>query len=135
MRFTWSIAWYLIGAVALVALLRRARPRNYFGHSLLAYLSSRASPPPLDIYLPHFLELAGLVCLGIALLNPVIPFAEHTVRNEGLNMALVIDLSSSMQMPVTGGRRMPSGAVETRLDAVKRAVIDFIKHRKGDRIG
>ncbi len=135
MRFTWSIAWYLLGALAVVALLRRARPRNYFGHSLLTYLYQRVSPPPLDIYLPKLLDLAGLVCLGLALLNPVIPFAEHTVRNEGLNMALVIDLSSSMQMPVTGGRRMPNGAVETRLDAVKRAVIEFIRHRKGDRIG
>ena len=135
MRFTWSIGWYLLGAVALVALLRQARPRNYFGHSLLAYLNERARPPALDIYLPKLLDLAGLVCLGLALLNPVIPFAEHTVRNEGLNMALVIDLSSSMQMPVTGGRRMPTGAVETRLDAVKRAVVDFIRNRKGDRIG
>lgn len=135
MRFTWSIGWYLLGALALVALLRQARPHNYFGHSLLAYLRARVSPPPLDIYLPRLLDFVGLVCLGLALLNPVIPFAEHTVRNEGLNMALVIDLSSSMQMPVTGGRRMPNGAVETRLDAVKRAVIDFIRQRKGDRIG
>jgi Ca-activated chloride channel family protein len=135
MRFTWSIGLYLLDAVALVALLRLARRRNYFGHSLLAYLYGRIGPPPLDIFLPKLLDAAGLVFLCLALLNPVIPFAEHTVRNEGLNLVLVVDLSSSMQMPVTGGKRMSSGAAETRLDAVKRAIEEFIRRRKGDRIG
>jgi Ca-activated chloride channel family protein len=40
-----------------------------------------------------------------------------------------------MQMPVTGGRKNARGQPETRMDAVKRTVIDFIRHRKGDRIG
>ena len=135
MRFSWSLGWYVLAALAVAFLLRRARPKTYFGHSLLAYLQEHIGPPPLDIYLPQALDLAALACLCLALLNPVIPFSEHTVRTEGLNMVLVVDLSSSMQMPVTGGRRMPNGAIETRLDAVKRAIIDFLRHRKGDRIG
>lgn len=134
MRFTWSNGWYVLAALAAGLLLRRIRPRNYFSHPLLVYLRARTSPPSLIVYLPRVLELAALAGLCLALLNPVIPFSEHTVRREGLNLALVLDLSSSMQMPVAGGRRA-DGRSESRLEAVKRAVIDFIHHRQDDRIG
>ena len=135
MRFTWSIGWYLAGGLLLALLLRRVRRNPYFGHPLLVYLRARVRPPSLVIYLPKLLEFVALVCLSVALLNPVIPFAEHTVKREGLNLALVVDLSSSMQMPVTGGRHKRNGVGETRMDAVKRTIIDFIRHRKGDRLG
>ncbi len=135
MNFTWSTGWYVLAALAAVFLLRRVRRKNYFGHPLLVYLRQRARPPALSLYLPKTLEFVALSCLGVTLLNPVIPLAEHTVKREGLNLALVVDLSSSMQMPVNGGRRKPNGNVETRMEAVKRTIIDFIHHRKGDRMG
>lgn len=135
MRFSWSNLAYVLPALAVAFAIWRFRGRSFFGHSLLAYLETRISPPPLRIYLPRALEFAGVFCLSIALLNPVTPLVERTVKTEGLNMVLVVDLSSSMEMPVTGGRKFPTGHVETRLDAVKQALIDFIHRRKGDRIG
>jgi Ca-activated chloride channel family protein len=48
---------------------------------------------------------------------------------------LVVDLSSSMEMPVTGGHKSARGKEETRLEAVKAAIVDFVNHRAGDRIG
>ena len=135
MRFAWSNALYLLPVLAAVFLIWRSRRRSFFGHSLLAYLGDRIGPPPLRIYLPRVLDSVALLCLCAALLDPVIPLVDHNVRSEGLNMVLVVDLSSSMQMPVTGGRKSPAGRPETRLEAVKRNLIDFIGRRKGDRIG
>jgi Ca-activated chloride channel family protein len=135
MRFTWSNIAYLLPALLLTFAVWSLRSRSFFGHSLLAYLRARIGPPPLQIYLPRVFEFAGLACLCVALLNPVTPLTERSVNTQGLNMVLVVDLSSSMQMPVSGGRRSPTGRVETRLEAVKSALIDFIGRRKADRIG
>lgn len=135
MQFSWSNILYLLPALVLVFAIWYVRHRSFFGHSLVSYLGDRIGPPPVEIYLPRLLEFAGLLCLGTALLNPVIPLVERTVKSQGLNMVLVVDLSSSMQMPVTGGRRSPTGKVETRLEAVKQAIVDFIRQRKGDHIG
>jgi len=135
MRLTWSNVPYLLLALVVVFVIRSIRRRSFFGYSLLAYLKERVGPPPLRIYLPKALEFIGLLCLCAALLDPVTPLVERSVTSQGLKMVLVVDLSSSMEMPVTGGRQLPRGRVETRLEAVKQAMVDFIRQRKGDRIG
>jgi len=135
MRFSWSNGVYILLGLAAVGVVWRVRRKAYFGHPLLVYLREHIGPPPLRVYLPRLLEILGLVLLCVALLDPVIPIEDHTVKNQGLNMVLVIDLSSSMQMPVTGGHKSPKGHEETRLEAVKSAIVDFIGRRKSDRIG
>ncbi len=148
MRFTWLAGLYLVALVVLAVLLRYRRRRSYFGHPLLALIVDQLGRSPRLIYLPVVLEMAGLVFLFLALLDPVIPLVEHEVRNEGLNIVLVLDLSSSMQLPITEKRAslktiaatLPSAglsapAAETRLEVVKKAVVDFVRQRRGDRIG
>ena len=135
MQFNWSNGLYLLGALVVIWALWLARPKTYYGYSLLAYLGEHIGPPPLRIYAPRLLDFVGMTCLCIALLDPVIPVVSNTVQNQGLNMVLVVDLSSSMQMPVTGGHKSPTGKEETRLEAVKSAIVDFVRHRSGDRIG
>ncbi|MCU1257149.1 MAG: superfamily protein, partial [Bryobacterales bacterium] len=122
-------------ALALALVLWRVRRKNYVGYSLLSYLGARVRRLPYQIVLPRLCDSAGLLALSAALLNPVTPLAERTVQSQGLNMALVVDLSSSMEMPVTGGKKSAAGREETRLDAVKSAIVDFIRLRKSDRIG
>lgn len=135
MHFSWQNGPYILLALAAALFAWRFRRRSYYGHPLVSYLREHAGPSPLWIRLPRFLEIIGLTLLCIALLDPVIPVEDHTVTNQGLNMVLVVDLSSSMEMPVTGGRKSPTGHEETRLEAVKSAIIDFIGRRKSDRIG
>jgi Ca-activated chloride channel homolog len=135
MRLSWSTSLFLAPCLAVALAIWRIRRKSYVGHSLLTYLAAQSGPPPLRIYLPRLFDAAGLICLSVALLNPLIPFAEKTVENQGLNMVLVVDLSSSMEMPVTGGHKSAAGRQETRLDAVKSAIIDFVARRKNDRIG
>jgi Ca-activated chloride channel family protein len=135
MRFSWSNGVYILLALMAASVVWRLRRESYFGHPLLSYLREHIGPPPVHVYLPRVLEGAGLLFLCAALLDPVVPIEDHIVKNQGLNMVLVIDLSSSMQMPVTGGHKSPKGHEETRLEAVKSAIIDFIGRRKSDRIG
>lgn len=135
MRLSWSNAVYLAPLLLLAWILWRKRSKTYLGYSLVSLISRRDAGFPWQIWLPRSIDFLGLVCLCLALLNPTIPSGERTVESQGLNMALVVDLSSSMEMPVTGGRKSPTGREETRLDAVKSAIIDFIRQRRSDRIG
>lgn len=136
MHFNWHNGVYLAAALALAAILWRFIRRNsYYGHPLASYLRQRITAPALVPFLPRVAEVAGILLLCGALLDPVIPVEDRTIDNQGLNIVLVIDLSSSMQMPVTGGKKSAKGHEETRLEAVKSAIIDFISHRKSDRIG
>jgi Ca-activated chloride channel family protein len=135
MRFSWSNGLYVLPALAIAFLIWRTRRKSYLGYALLAELGARTGSLSWQVAIPRIFEAVGLVALCAALLNPLIPSSERTVQSQGLNMALVVDLSSSMEMPVTGGRKSPKGREETRLDAVKSAMVDFVKQRKNDRIG
>lgn len=124
--------------------------RGHLGHSLLYYFSNKLTPASLwQIYLPGFLQALSLVFLYMAFLNPVIPISKHRLMIEGLNIVIVLDLSTSMleymespQQSIVSGSsvgNIPQGQMDqghqTRLDAVKTAAIDFIQRRPHDRIG
>lgn len=135
MRFSWVPGLYILPVLAIAFLLWRGRRKSYLGYSLVAYIGSRTGALAWQILIPRIFDAIGLIALCTALLNPLIPSIERTVQSQGLNMALVVDLSSSMEMPVTGGSKSPAGREETRLEAVKSAIVDFVKQRKSDRIG
>lgn len=150
MRFAWLQGLYLLLVLGGAVLLRLARRRGYFGHSLLFYLGGRLGRASRLIWLPALLEWVGFGFLFVALLDPVVPLAEHEVAGEGLDIVLVIDLSSSMQELIkedlarsraddyysydSSKSTRPSGR-QTRLEAVKRAILDFAAQRRRDRIG
>jgi Ca-activated chloride channel family protein len=93
------------------------------------------------VHLPKFLEFLALLVLMLALLNPVLPSAEHSIINKGLDILLLLDLSWSMQEPIDlegALERRRAGVVRkevTRLEAVKDAMLRFVQKRHGDRIG
>jgi Ca-activated chloride channel family protein len=134
---------YSLLPLALFALLLKWRRRkNYLTHSLLFYLRDRVRPASSLVHLPRLLEFSALGCLLIALINPVLPSAERLITKKGLDIILILDLSGSMHDPLNFGAppqqmlRMPMrDRVRSRLDAVKDAMISFVKKRRGDRIG
>ncbi len=71
----------------------------------------------------------GLLCLAAA--RPQIADEPQRLPNEGRDIMLVLDISTSMLEPDfnLGGRTL------TRLDAVKMTVADFVQKRANDRIG
>ncbi len=132
---------YVLPAAALVLLFAWKRKKPYLTHPLLLQIAIRLHPASRWIYLPRGLELLALAVLLPALLNPVLPLARYAVSNEGLDIVLAVDLSSSMEEPIdmVGAlRRERLGIVQkekTRLEAVKEAMIRFAEGRRTDRLG
>ncbi len=74
---------------------------------------------------------ATLALFIVALARPQLGRSESRIKTEGIDIVLVIDISGSMQAMdyEKGGQR------ESRIDAVKEVVRDFIRSRPNDRIG
>src|SRR3989304_4084652 len=95
----------LYGLVPLVLLLLsikllKRRRRSYLAHPLLFYLRGRLRPVLPFVHLPKLLEVAALGALLTAALDPVLPSADYLVMKQGLDILLILDLSSSMQEPM-----------------------------------
>ena len=77
------------------------------------------------------LYAAGLACLILALARPQRGLSESRVNTEGVDIVLLLDLSTSMDTPdfAKNGRRI------TRIDSAKTVISDFIEKRTDDRIG
>lgn len=73
----------------------------------------------------------GLACLIVAIARPQKGLSESRVKTEGIDIVLLLDLSTSMETPdfARGGQR------QTRIDSAKQVISDFIEKRKDDRIG
>ncbi len=73
------------------------------------------------------LRVAAVVLLVLAVARPRIAEAEAVAQGEGIDIALAVDLSSSM------GQRLLVD--ESRLEVAKSVIRDFITGREDDRIG
>jgi Ca-activated chloride channel family protein len=83
------------------------------------------------------LTLAALFT-SLAFMDPVIPLSRADIQSRGLDIIVLLDLSSSMQEEMGSsltGRISPSARGRTRLIAVKEAVKSFVRERRDDRIG
>ena len=81
--------------------------------------------------LPLILRAAALVLLAVALARPQQGLESSQLKHEGIDIALVVDVSGSMQaedFEWHGQRR-------NRLDVVKEVVKEFIAQRSNDRLG
>jgi Ca-activated chloride channel homolog len=74
---------------------------------------------------------AVLVLFIIALARPQLGRSESKIRTEGIDIVLVVDISQSMQAM----DYEKAGQRESRIDAVKDVVREFIRDRPNDRIG
>lgn len=77
------------------------------------------------------LRVAAIVLLAIALARPRIGEANAVIPAEGIDIALSMDISSSMtsEMPGSGARG------RSKLEVTKSVIRDFVKGRENDRIG
>ena len=127
---------YLLPLAALVVLLAWKRRKPYIAHPFLLQIAARLRPASRWIYLPRALEVLALAVMLPALLSPVLPLVRYAVSNEGLDIMLTLDLSSSMEEPIdmVGAlRRERQGIVikeKTRLESVKEAMIRFAESRR-----
>jgi Ca-activated chloride channel family protein len=78
-------------------------------------------------WLPGALRLAAIALLIVAVARPQRGEAENLVPQEGIDIVLVLDTSTSMQQPVLGG--------QSRLEIAQDVLRDFIAERETDRLG
>jgi Ca-activated chloride channel family protein len=74
---------------------------------------------------------AVLMLFIVALARPQLGRSESKIRTEGIDIVLVVDISGSMQAM----DYEKAGQRESRIDAVKDVVREFIRDRPNDRIG
>jgi Ca-activated chloride channel family protein len=123
---------------ALVALLKWRLRWRYaaFGAAVpLKRFAFRASPLRR---LPFAALAVAAACASLAIMQPVIPYSQADLQSRGLDIVLLLDLSSSMQEEMGSGQNpdrplVPTG--RTRLDAVKDGIRSFVRMRRDDRIG
>ena len=122
----WFLA--LIPPALLLLLWGRARRAAAAGRvPSLAGGSPRSLVQHL-LWLPLLLQALALVGVSAALARPVRANVLRTSTSEGVDIALVIDRSSSM-------RFQDLDAQKTRLDVVKEVVGDFAVRRMTDEVG
>jgi Ca-activated chloride channel homolog len=131
-------AWWLLAALAAVVLLKW-RVRWRFA-AFTAVLPARHFPYRASIFrrMPFAVLAIAAGFAGMAFMQPVIPFSQTDLSSKGLDIVLLLDLSSSMQEEMGSGQALKTTTVaagRTRMDAVKDAVKTFIRTRRDDRIG
>jgi Ca-activated chloride channel family protein len=130
-------AIWLAGGFAAVALLRWLVQWRFAAFTAVVPIR-RAHRASLLRRLPFAALAASAVFASLALMQPVIPYSQAELQSRGLDIVLLLDLSSSMQEEMGSGQTpdrptVPTG--RTRMDAVKDAVRTFVRTRRDDRIG
>ena len=111
---------------------RRSAQRGGLGFSSVAPARSLWSVwATLGPSLLLVLRGATLALFVAALARPQLGRSESKVRTEGIDIVLVVDISGSMQAM----DYEKNGQRESRIDAVKDVVREFIRARPNDRIG
>ena len=139
MRFLYpEYGWWLLGAFAVVALLKWRAPWRYAAFSALLPQKRFAYKASIVRRLPFAALAIAAAFASLAIMQPVIPYSQADLQSKGLDIVLLLDLSSSMQEEMGSGQNRTTTTVSTgrtRMDAVKDAVKTFIRTRRDDRIG
>jgi Ca-activated chloride channel family protein len=145
-----GLAWWLGGGL-LAVLAIRWRLRRRLGVAATApWVFGRKHRPTWLRWLPLVVFLLALLLLGLALLDPVLPYAEAQVQSRGLDIVIALDLSSSMQEQMerpppprtlqnptftNQDTRIAPPQGKTRLEATKDAIKALVRRRQDDRLG
>lgn len=131
--YSFADPWFLLLIpVALLAVLY-GRGRKGRARARVPVLPRGALPRSLAqrlAWLPAALQCVGSVLVIVALARPLRGNVEISSVSEGVDVALLIDRSSSM-----GHTDLEPGTNRTRLDVVKAVVADFARRRMTDREG
>ena len=128
MQFAAPAALALAVLALPVFLLARTRSRRLVRIPSTALLAG--APASLRLRLLPFLPILrvlAIVALAVAVAGPRVGDANAVVPSQGVDIALSLDISSSMNTSGFGGA--------TRLEGAKKVIRDFIKGRADDRIG
>jgi Ca-activated chloride channel homolog len=142
-----DIGWWMLAAIAGIGLLRWRLRWRFAASTDVRVLADRRYRASFTRRLPFALLAAVLVFTSLALMQPVLPYSQAEVTSLGLDVVLLLDLSSSMQedmdaqtakaraVKTTSAATAPRLPARTRLQATKDAIKTFVRGRRDDRIG
>jgi Ca-activated chloride channel family protein len=143
-----ELAW-LFGALVVLFVVRWRMRGGFAASTTVSRLVAGVYRASITRRLPLAVLAVALGLVVLALMDPVLPSMETEVQSRGLDIVMLLDLSSSMQEQmerVRPSRDMSrltfttrdSMAVrvqgKTRLEATKDAIKSFVMHRRDDRI-
>lgn len=140
--------WTLPVMATVVLLWRLLRKRHYIAITTVRWFDPVLGRASLLRRLPAFLFFIAAGLIVLAMMEPVMPYAEREIESEGLDIVIVLDLSASMQEVMDRKQLSPEEIQarrtarltmeqegKTRLDTTKDALRQFINSRHQDRIG
>jgi len=117
-------------ALAILAWGRSRRGRAAARVSVVPATRPPASLRQQTAWIATGMQAVALVLVVVALARPLRGNVQQTTVSEGVDIALLIDRSSSMQFP-----DLAPGEDKTRLDVTKEVVGEFAERRMTDRDG
>jgi Ca-activated chloride channel family protein len=144
-----GLAWWLFGALAAVVVLRWRSRGRFAASTTGSRVTSATYRASIVRRLPLVVLALALGLVALALMDPVLPSSDTEVQSRGLDIVMLLDLSSSMQEQmerVRPSRDMsrltftsrdsmaPRVQGTTRLEATKGAIRSFVTRRRDDRI-
>ena len=145
-----GVLWVAPLIVVVLVVWHRFGPTRFMAFSAVAPLRRVRHRPSMIRRLPVVLVGLALGAILLALAEPVVPYVESDVESRGLDIVLVLDLSSSMEEQMglaqmararaargvaTHDVAVRSAPTRSRLDTTKDALRDLVKRRRDDRIG
>lgn len=128
-----ELAWWLLAALAAAGVVRWRGRRRFAASATVRWLAAPVYRASILRRLPAGLLVIGLLLIGCALMEPVLPYSRSEIRSRGLDIVIALDLSSSMLEEMgrpTRGRVAGSNRLTATTDAIKR----FVTSRRDDRV-
>ncbi|PYQ74101.1 MAG: hypothetical protein DMG04_11505 [Acidobacteria bacterium] len=144
-----EFGWIVFAALAAVAILRARVRRRFVASTTVRWLASPRYEASLLRRLPLALLAIALLLLGVAVMEPALPYSQAEITSRGLDIVIALDLSSSMLEEMgrirpprtfqnltfsTSDSASPMKSVKSRLTATKDAIKSFVASRRDDRI-
>jgi Ca-activated chloride channel family protein len=139
----------MLAALAGLSVLRWRVKHRFVASTTVRWLSAPRYRASRLRRLPLAVLATGVLLLGGALMEPVLPYSQTEITSRGLDIVIALDLSSSMLeemgrirpprtfQNLTFSARdsaAPMKSVKTRLTATKDAIRSFVASRRDDRI-
>ncbi len=121
-----QVLWGLLILPALFYYLFRKEKSGVIYSSFSGFFKEKMTPKVKIYYLSKFILLGSLSLFIFSLARPQKGYIEDKIITEGINIALAIDISSSMKA---------EDFKPNRLGAARVVAKEFIKGRKTDKIG
>jgi Ca-activated chloride channel family protein len=144
-----ELAWWLFGALAVIAVVRWRMRGRFAASTTVSRLARGVYRASIVRRLPLAVLAVALALVALALMEPVLPSTDTEVQSLGLDIVMLLDLSSSMQeqmervrpsrdmsrLTFTSRDSMQTRVVgTTRLEATKDAIKSFVMRRRDDRM-